>query len=139
MFNFLKRFNALKKPAKNLSNQSFSDQELAQFAEVINTLCDSVEVNNLSLVSNAIESTSGHNNFKLVKAASYFVKECAWMFNNKYASDCLKGRTQQADYFNEFIIYVNEIRHEFEHNHYDPDGAGNGTITDILTQLKSQR
>jgi hypothetical protein len=93
-------------------------------------VCDSVEVKNLKLVSNTIESTSGHNNHHLVKAAVYFVKECVWVFNTEYASDY-----SSADYFNEFIVYIREVQSDFENRNYDPDGVAGGTVTDIVLKI----
>ncbi len=126
IFNFFKRFSFLKK--------ALTKEDLTLFAQQINDICDSVEEKNLTLVSNTIESTSGHNNYNLVKAGVYFVKECVWMFNSEYASEYAK-----ADYFNEFIIYIKEVLHEFEQHHHDPDGVGGGTITDILMQIESHQ
>ena len=63
----------------------------------------------------------------------YFVKECVWEFNSEYAKDYAK-----SDYLNEFVIYLREVQHEFEQHHYDPDGVGGGTITDIILKITSQ-
>jgi hypothetical protein len=109
-----------------------TENELTQFRDHIHQICDSVQEKNLSLVGHSIQSTSGHNNYKLVKAAVYFVKECVWTFNRNYANDYAK-----ADYFNEFIIYIREVEKDFEQQNYDPDGACCGTITDILNKIKT--
>lgn len=61
IFSFIKRFIF---PEKLLTKK-----DLTLFAQQINDICDSVEEKNLTLVSNVIESTSGHNNRKLVQAA----------------------------------------------------------------------
>lgn len=123
IFDFLKHFSFPKK--------ALTKEDLTLFAQQINDICDNVEAKNLTLVSNAVESTSGHNNYNLVKASVYFVKECVWVFNSEYASDYSKD-----NYYNEFIIYINEVQHEFEQHHNDPDGVGGGTITDILMMIK---
>ena len=125
IFSFIKRFIF---PEKLLTKK-----DLTLFAQQINDICDSVEEKNLTLVSNVIESTSGHNNRKLVQAAVYFVKECVWVFNSEYASDYSKD-----NYFNEFTVYINEVQHEFEQHHHDPDGVGGGTITDIINRIKTE-
>jgi hypothetical protein len=108
-----------------------TESELAQFSDHIHQICDSVQERNLTLVSNAIESTSGHNNHKLVVSAVHFVKECVRGFNRNYANDYAK-----SDYFNEFIVYTREVERDFEKKNYDPDGVGGGTITDILNKIK---
>ncbi|GAA6170695.1 hypothetical protein NBRC116592_03650 [Colwellia sp. KU-HH00111] len=68
IFNFIKRFIFPKK--------ALTKEDLTLFAQQINDICDNVEEKNLTLVSNTIESTSGHNNYNLVQAGVYFVKEC---------------------------------------------------------------
>lgn len=133
MLNFLKRFSLFGRVAEQSPIEKITKEDLKQFAQQINDLCDSVEEKNLTLVSNAVESTSGHNNHRLVQAAVYFVKECVWMFNSEYASAYSKD-----NYSNEFIIYINEVQHEFEQHHHDPDGVGGGTITDIINQMKTK-
>jgi len=134
VLNFLKRFNLFGKVTEQSPIEKISEQDLALFAQHINELCDNIEEKNLTLVSNTVESTSGHNNHRLVQAAGYFVKECVWMFNSEYASEYVK-----ADYFNEFIVYIKEVQHEFEQHHYDPDGVGGGTITDIVKQIQNHQ
>lgn len=129
MRQLLQRLNPFKKKTTQ-AQPSPNTQELAQFSQHIHDVCDSVEVKNLTLVSNTIESTSGHNNHHLVKAAVYFVKECVWLFNKEYASQYHK-----TDYFDEFVIYVKEVQNNFEKHHYDPDGVGGGTITDIVIKV----
>jgi len=107
-----------------------TEAELATFTQIIHEICDSVEKKNLTYVNDTIESTSGHNNYKLVKSAAYFVKECVWTFNTHYASEFSKN-----DYFKEFVIYFREIEHGFEDHYYDPDGVGGGTLTDIIQNI----
>jgi len=131
VLNFLKRFSLFGKVTEQSPIEKISEQDLALFAQQINDFCDTVEEKNLTLVSNIIESTSGHNNYRLVKAAVYFVKECVWVFNCEYAKEYAK-----EDYFSEFIIYIKEVQHEFEQHHHDPDGVGGGTITDIINRMK---
>jgi len=125
--------NLFKRAIKHPSIQALTEQDLAQLSQQINDLCDSVEEKNLTLVSNTIESTSGHNNYNLVKAAVYFVKKCQREFNNEYAVKCSK-----ANYFEQFILYINKMQPDFESRSYDPDGVGGGTITDIVNQIDKQ-
>jgi len=133
LLNIFKRFNLFKQSVTQPPIQALTKEDLAKLAQQINELCDRVEEKNLTLVSNTIESTSGHNNHRLVQAAVYFVKECVWVFNSNYA-----GEYAIAEYTNEFIVYIREVEHEFEKRHYDPDGVGGGTITDILIKIKNQ-
>jgi len=128
-----KYFGFFNKKTKPPSIEKISEQDLALLAKQTYDLCDSVEEKNLTLVSNFIESTSGHNNYNLVKSAVSFVKKCQREFNSEYASDYSKG-----NYFNEFIVYIKEVQHEFEQHHHDPDGVGGGTITDIVNQIDKQ-
>ncbi len=118
---------------KSDHSQKLTKEDLTLFRQQLHNICDIVEAKNLTLVSNIIESTSGHNNHNLVKAAVYFVKECVWVFNSEYASEYSKD-----NYFNEFIVYITEVQHEFESRNYDPDGVGGGTITDVLNKIKTE-
>jgi len=126
MLKFFKQFFATNKSAA----QTLSEEDLEGFSQKIHEICDNVEKKNLNYVNDTIESTSGHNNYKLVKAGAYFVKECVWTFNTHYASEFSK-----ADYIKEFIIYCREVEDDFEKHNYDPDGVGGGTITDIMLNL----
>lgn len=133
ILSLFKRFNFFNKTFKQAPMQALTKEDLTLFAKQINDICDTVEEKNLTLVSNLIESTSGHNNYNLVKAAVYFVKECVWVFNSEYANEYVK-----TNYMNEFINYLREVQHEFEQHHHDPDGVGGGTITDIVNQIDRQ-
>jgi len=59
------------------------------------------------------------------------VTECNWIFNSHYAKDY-----SSEDYYLEIIRYVREVEDDFEQRNYDPDGAGGGTITDVINALK---
>jgi len=110
-----------------------TEQILADYAVQVRSICHTIEQQNLAIVNDAIETSSGHNNYKLVQAAIYFLTECNWVFNTNYAQDY-----SSADYFVEFIRYIREVEDDFEQRNYDPDGVGGGTITDVLNALKSQ-
>jgi hypothetical protein len=122
MLNLFKRFLFFK--------QALTEEDIAQFSLQIHNICDSVQAKNLTLVSNTVESPSGHNNHALVKAAVHFVKECLWVFNGNYA---------KADYFKEFTNYINEVEKKFGQQNYDPDVTGCGTITDISNSIKKSQ
>jgi len=111
---------------------ALTEQMLADYAVQIQSICHKIEQQNLAIVNDSIENTSGHNNYKLVQAAIYFVTECNWVFNTNYAQDY-----SSAEYFVEFIRYIREVEEDFDQRHDDPDGVGGGTITDVVNTLKT--
>jgi len=103
---------------------------LALHIEFIHNTCNTVEEKNLTFVSNRMESSSRHNNHQLVKAAVLFVRLRLDEFNESCDND---------NFIEIFIAYLQEKAGDFESSHYDPDGVGGGTITDIINTLKNSQ
>ncbi|WP_068545886.1 hypothetical protein [Thalassotalea crassostreae] len=106
-------------------------EKIEVFEQSIYAVCESVEVKNLTIVSDSVESSSGHNNAQLVKSAIRFLKSKVSLFSAQYSSDYLG-----PEYRKQFIEYINKVRIEFDQFNYDPDGVGAGTITDVVFRLK---
>ena len=105
-----------------------NSEELSLHTAFIDNICNTVEEHNLGIVNDHIEATSMHNNYNLVKAGVLFVRQCLQEF---------EGHCINADFMTMFISYIQAKAEDFELNHYDPDGVGGGTITDIVNALKS--
>lgn len=122
MFNLFKRFKRV-----TTTKKYASAEELAQLTKAIQDICDEVEETNLRIVNNCVETSSGHNNYRLVQRACYFAKECVWAFGQEHSKD---------EFIGSFIEYLQQSVPQFEQQYDDPDGVGAGTITDIALKLQ---
>ncbi|WP_281558706.1 hypothetical protein [Thalassomonas sp. RHCl1] len=93
----------------------------------IHHLLVAIEANNAEIVGAGIYSTSGHNNQSLVYRAVAFAQ---------YRLDEVLGSCDDNALIAKFITCINASKNEFEQNNYDPDGAGVGTLVDIVNGLK---
>ena len=89
-------------------------------------LLSKIEKKNIKIVG-GVYSTSGHNNQSLVSSSIYFANDCL---------DATISLYPDSQLIDAFINKIKQSKPRFDENHYDPDGAGIGTLVDVENALK---
>lgn len=85
-----------------------------------------IEKNNVKIVGAGIYSSSGHNNENLVYQAVGMAERCFY--------DVL-GTCDDSQLIPILLVKLNQAKTKFANNVDDPDGAGIGTLVDIINAL----
>lgn len=95
-------------------------------AQIIQLL-NKIETQNIKIVGPGVYSSSGHNNARLVSRAVAFAEARLAEIIDTIA---------QAQLIQVYSEHLYRSQNHFEREYDDPDGAGGGTLTDIINGLK---
>lgn len=92
----------------------------------IYTLFSEIEKRNAGIAGEGGYSTSDHNNQSLVYRAVSFAE---------YRVEEVLGTCPDDLLIKNIVKHINANQQQFKNNHFDPDGAGAGTLVDIVNAL----